>query len=353
MVPPSPCSVALASRVTVLPMWVRMAWGMASPSTRNDGLTPPCQSPPTRIVPPPSAPVASTRVPLSRLMSSLVSVTRPPRPRRELALRLLLVRMAWLGGAGTVGASGAAGEAGLSLPPPKASSAATLLARVAARLSLSCGPRSSMLPPALTPVALSCAPSMWLWLATRRMVPPCPWPLASSVPPSCNCVARKVSAPPGASAPSPRTETRAPAVWVQLPPLVSVTCPPALRVPWASITPSLRRLCVAAMPMRPPSSPLARMAPVLTNSLAAIWMSPPLRGSVPTAAGTAEASMLPLLWTMSALSRILPPTRVAALAWRLPLLLMTACCSAPMARALMKTVPSSALTSCLLSTRAL
>jgi hypothetical protein len=134
--PPLPMSVALASMWLSALKFTLVAWCMGPL---------PCQPPPTQTVPPPVAPLASIRVPLSKISSSLSNSTRPPR------LRLLLVRstallMISLDGAGC---SGALGKAGWPLdwtwtrPPPltpEASSTASVMCKV-------CSATTSITPP--------------------------------------------------------------------------------------------------------------------------------------------------------------------------------------------------------------
>ena len=80
--PPSPFSVALASMVLSALMVTVVAWRMVPP---------PCQSPPISTVPPLVAPLASTKVAVSRVMSSPSTSTRPAWPRGLLTRKTVLV----------------------------------------------------------------------------------------------------------------------------------------------------------------------------------------------------------------------------------------------------------------------
>ncbi len=111
------------------------------------------------------------------------------------------------------------------------------------------------------------------------------------------------------------------------------------------------------MSISPPRGPLALIRPLLVTSSATMVILPFLLSALVVAVDASAfpkvlASILPVLFTLSADKRITPPSRRAPRASMVPVLLITARCRLLAARALMNTLPSSALTSCLFSTRA-
>ena len=228
------------------------------------------------MLPPPVSPVAVTTVLLRSSISSPSNVTSPPWPRRLPALSVLPLMKVRLG---PVGASGrGSGALGASCSPGllAAASSAVLLSD-AAMGSAVLKPCSCNCPPACSPETSSCTSCRLTCRAAMSMRPPVPCSLlASSWPCSCRWAARKTTSPPACIAPSDVTTTRPVSFCSSSSPLVSATWPPAPCIPRASIGPSFVSALLASTSMRPPSSPLARMLPVLVKAVAAIWMLPPL-----------------------------------------------------------------------------
>ena len=230
----------------------------------------------------------------------------PPRPRRLPARRLLLSRMAVVGGVLSAGAVGA-----LRWPPSR-----------------------RICPPARTPETSTVAADRLMLLpASTWTAPPSPASAVASTAPetATSCAALTVTSPPLSA---PETSSLPVAVWVTVS-AVMLTRPPLRLAPATTGS-------VAA-------APLAEMVPLFTTTGAVTLTSPAGLPSRP-----ASALTVPVFSTRSEASRtILPPFMARPVASSLPLLRTMPPCRRSTARADRMMTPPGATTAPLFSTRAL